>query len=129
MPLKCGVGNKKSLYIYIWRDPEDKRGVFANANINQDELNAWLNIQEQNNFYRVDYTNEIVREFDELHVDPYDYGVPGEQGRGAGIRRTKIWRFNRGLTKPLWRQMLSKIKYNVQTRQNKPSVCLCVAKH
>ena len=91
-----------------------QRGVFAN--INQDELNAWLEVQQQNPFFRVARTNRIVREFDQLNYAPYDYGVPGEQEGGAGIRRTITWRFITGLTKPLWRQMLRRIKYNVRTR-------------
>ena len=93
-----------------------QRCVFANANINQDELNAWLDVQEQNPFFRVDHTNEIVRGFDFLYYEPYDGGVPSQQERGAGIRRSIIWRFLEGLTKPLVRQMLNRIKYNVQTR-------------
>ena len=38
------------------------------------------------------------------------------QGRGAGIRRTRKWRFAHKLAKPLVPQMLNKIKYAVQTR-------------
>ena len=93
-----------------------QRGFFANANTNRDELNAWLDVQEQSPFMRAARTNEIVREFDLLDYEPYNGGVPGQQGRGAGIRRTIIWRFLEGLTKPLVRQMLNRIKYNVQTR-------------
>ena len=98
------------------RPRRQARGVFANANINQDEMSAWLDVQEQNPFFRVARTNRIVRESDFLDYEPYDGGVPGQQGRGAGIRRTIIWRIPTGLTKPLWRQMLSTIKYNVRTR-------------
>ena len=58
----------------------------------------------------------MVREFDLLDYESYDGGVPGQQGRVAEIRRTIIWRFLTSLTKPLVRQMLSRIKYNVQTR-------------
>ena len=96
------------------RPRRQERGVFANANINQDELNAWLDVQEQNPFFRVARTNAIVRDF--LDYERCDSGLPGQKGRGAGIRRTIIWRVLTGLTKPLWRQLLSRIRYNVRTR-------------
>ena len=44
------------------RPRRQERGVFANANINQDEWNAWLDVKEQNPFFRVAPTNEIVKE-------------------------------------------------------------------
>ena len=42
------------------------------------------------------------------------------QGRGAGIRRTRKWRFEHDdLTKRLVPQMMNKVKYAVQTRHKK----------
>ena len=38
------------------------------------------------------------------------------EGRGAGIRRTRKWRFAQDLAKPLVPQMMNKIKHVVQTR-------------
>ena len=52
------------------RPRRQARGVFANANINQDELNAWLDVQEQNPFFTVARTSRIVREFDVLVYEP-----------------------------------------------------------
>ena len=92
-----------------------QRGVFANANISQSELIDWLDAQEQKPFLRVARSNEIVEDFDPLH-EPYDGGEPGEQGRGGRRMRTIRWRFDRGLTEPLVRQMLNRIEHFVQTR-------------
>ena len=56
-----------------------------------------------------------MEDFDPLH-EPYDGGVPGEQGRGGSRMRTIKWRFDKGLTEPLVRQMLNRIEFNVRTR-------------
>ena len=88
-----------------------KRGVFANSNISQRDLIAWLDAQEQKPFLRVAFRNETVEDFDPLHrepeaaplqrecgfdeftlperiVDLYDVSERGEQGRGWRRRRT-----------------------------------------
>ena len=64
------------------------------------------------------------REFDEWPlperiVDLYDFGELGEQGRGAGKRRARKWRFDNGLTRPL----VSRIQC-AKKIQTKLSVCL-----
>ena len=91
-----------------------QRGVFANADINQQDLIAWLDAdaQEQKPFLRVVPIDETVEAFDPLYnepeaapaprergfdewplpermVDLYDVGELGVQGRGAGRRRTR----------------------------------------
>ena len=119
------------------RKPE--RGVFANSNISQRDLIAWLDAQEQQPFLRVAPRNETVEAFHPLHREPevapaqrdrgfgeftlperivalYDVGERGEQGREWGRRRTIKWRFDKGLTKPLVSQMLNRIRYSVRTR-------------
>ena len=107
-----------------------QQGVFANANINQHDLITWLDAQEQKTFLRVAPIDETVQAFDPLHrgrgdgdfaipariEEIYDRGERGLQGRGAGIRRTIKFCFERGLTKPLVPQMMNKIKQFVQTR-------------
>ena len=74
--------------------------------------------------------DETVEAFDSLHrglgaedfaipariLEIYDRGQQGMEGRGAGIRRTRKWRFADDLSKPLVPQMMNKIKYDVQTR-------------
>ena len=49
-------------------------------------------------------------------VDLYDAGELGAQGRGAGRRRTRKWRFDKGLTRSLAAHMLQKIRAHVRTR-------------
>ena len=79
---------------------------------------------------RVAPIDETVEAFNPLHrrrgADDFaiparieeicDRGQLGMQGRGAGMRRTRKWRFAHELTKPLVPQMLNKIKYAFQTR-------------
>ena len=112
------------------RPMRKERGVFANSNIRQREMIAWLDAQEQKPFLRVAPRNETVEAFDPLHrergvddfamperiVELYDAGERGEQGRLGKRRRTIKLRFHRGLTKPLVPQMLHKIKRSVYTR-------------
>ena len=121
------------------RPRRSERGVFANANISQRDLIAWLDAQEQNPFLRIASRNETVEAFVLLHrepevapaqrergfdeftlperiVDLYNVGERGEQGRGWGRRRTIKWRFEKELTKPLVSQMLNRIRYSVRTR-------------
>ena len=126
------------------RPKREERGVFANANINQRDLIAWLDAQEQKPFLRVAPIDETVEAFDPLHrgrgdddfaipariEEIYDRGERGLQGRDGGIRRTIKWRFKRGLTKPLVPQMMNKIKQIFSNKtQSKPAVCLQVTKH
>ena len=94
------------------------------------DLIAWLNAQQRKPFSRVAPTDEIEEAFDPLHrrlgaedlaiperiVEIYDRGQQGMEGRGAGIRRTRIWRFANNLAKSLVPQMMNKIKQAVQTR-------------
>ena len=119
------------------RRPE--RGVFANSNISQRDLIAWLDAQEQKPFLRVAPRNETVDACDPLHwkpevapaqrergfdeftlperiVDLYNVGERGKQSREWRKRRTIKWRFDKRLTKPLVSQMLYRIKYFVRTR-------------
>ena len=112
------------------RPRRQERGVFANSNISQRNLIAWLDAQEQKPFLRVAPRNETVEAFDPLNRERgdddfaiparirelYDAGERGQQGRPDEIRRTLKWRFTRGFTKPLVAQMMNKIKYSVQTR-------------
>ena len=121
------------------RPQRRQRGVFANANINQQDLIAWLDAQEQKHFLRVALIDETVEDFDPLYnetevapaprerefdewslpermVHLYDVGEIGEQGRGARRRRTRKWRFDKGLTRPLVSRMIHKIRYNVRRR-------------
>ena len=115
------------------------RGVFANSNISQRDLIAWLDAQEQKLFLRVAPRDETVEAFDPLHrepevapaprerdfdeltlperiVDLYAVAERGEQGRGWRRRRTIKWRFDKRLTKPLVKQMLHRRRYSVRTR-------------
>ena len=133
------VLSNRNIYIYMARPRRPERGVFANANISQRDLIAWLDAQEQNPFLRIASRNETVeafvlwhrepevapaqreRGFDEFTlperiVDLYNVGERGEQGRGWGRRRTIKWRFEKELTKPLVSQMLNRIRYSVRTR-------------
>ena len=94
------------------------------------DLNAWLDAQERKPFSRVDSIDEILEAFGPLRrrrgaddfaiptriLEIYDRGEQGMEGRGAGIRRTRKWRFANSLAKPLVPQMINKIKYAVQTR-------------
>ena len=96
----------------------------------QEDLNAWLDVQERKPFSRVDSIDEILEAFDPLCrrrgaadftipariLEIYDRGEQGTEGRGAGIRRTRKWCFEHDLVKPLVPQMMNKIKYAVQTR-------------
>ena len=109
-----------------------QRGVFANANINQQDLIAWLDAQEQKHFLRAAPIDETVEAFDPLYnepevapaprplpqriVDLYEAEELGEQERGAGIRRTKKWRFDKILTHSLVSRMLHKIRSSVRRR-------------
>ena len=45
-------------------------GVFAKANINQQDLIAWLDTQEQKPFLRVAGKDETVEAFDPLYNKP-----------------------------------------------------------
>ena len=79
------------------------------------DLIAWLDDQEQKPFLRVAPMDETVEAFDPLHrrcgaddfaipariEEIYDCGQRGMQGRGAGIYRTRTWRFTHELKKPL----------------------------
>ena len=94
------------------------------------DLIAWLDAQERKPFSRVAPTDEIVEAFDPLLrrrgdedfaitariLEIYDRSEQGMEGRGAGIRRTRKWRFAQDLAKPLVSQMMNKIKQVVQTR-------------
>ena len=95
------------------------------------DLIAWLDAQERKPFSRVAPIDETVEAFDPLNrarwygegfgvpariEEIYDRGQIGQQGRGAGFRRTRTWRFAHDLAKSLVPQMMNKIKYNVQTR-------------
>ena len=96
----------------------------------QEDLNAWLDVQERKPFSRVDSIDEILEAFDPLRrrrgaddfaipsriIEIYDHGQQGMEGRGAGIRRTRKWRFAHDLAKPLVPQMMNKIKYAISTR-------------
>ena len=109
-----------------------QRVVFANANINQQDLIAWLDAQEQKHFLRVAPIDETVEAFDPLYNEPdvapaprplpqrivglYEVEELGEQGRGAGRRRTIKWRFDKILTHSLVSRMLHKIRPNVRRR-------------
>ena len=86
----------------------------------QEDLIAWLGDQEQKPFLRISPIDESVAAFDPLYrrrgaddfaipariEEIYDRGQLGMQGRGAGIGRTRKWRFAHELKKP---QMLNKI--------------------
>ena len=92
------------------------------------DLIAWLDAQERKPFSRVAPIDETVEAFDPLHrgrgandfaipariEEIYDRGQIGQRGRGAGIRRTRTWRFSHDLAKSL----VAQIKYAVQTRHN-----------
>ena len=94
------------------------------------DLIAWLDAQERKPFSRVAPTDEIVEAFDPLLnrlgaedfalperiLEIYDRGQQEMEGRGAGIRRTRKWRFANNLAKSLVPQMINKIKQAVQTR-------------
>ena len=94
------------------------------------DLIAWLDAQEQKPFSRVALIDAIVEAFDPLLnrlgaedfaipdriLEIYDQGQQGMGGRGAGIRRTRKWRFEKDLAKSLVPQMMNKIKQAVQTR-------------
>ena len=94
------------------------------------DLIPWLDAQERKPFSRVAPIDETVEAFDPLHrrrgaadfaipariEEIYDIGQIGEQGSGAGIRRTQKWRFVHELAKPLVPQMMNKIKYAIPTR-------------
>ena len=69
---------KKS--IYVARPRRQERGVFANANISQRDLIAWLDAQEQKPFLRVAPINETVEAFDPLHMEPE--AAPAQRERG-----------------------------------------------
>ena len=109
-----------------------QRGVFANANINRQDLIAWLDAQEQKPFLRVAPLDETVEGFDLLYngpevapplgplpqrtVDLYEVVELGEEGRGTRIRRTKKWRFDKILSHSLVSRTLHKIRTNVRNR-------------
>ena len=109
-----------------------QRGVFANANINRQDLIAWLDAQEQKPFLRVAPLDETVEGFDPLYnepevapplgllpqriVDLYEVAELGEEGRGARIRRTKKWLFDKILSHSLVSRILHKIRTNVRNR-------------
>ena len=109
-----------------------QRSVFANANINRQDLISWLDAQEQKPFLKVFPLDETVEAFDPLYnepevappleplpqriVDPYEVAELGEQGRGARIWRTKRWRSDKILTHTLVSRMMHKIRTNVRSR-------------
>ena len=109
-----------------------QRGVFANANINKQDLIAWLDAQEQKPFLRVAPIDKTVEAFDPLYNKPevapalrqlpqrivglYEVTEHGEQGRGAERRRTIKWRFDTILSHSLVSRMLHKIRSNVRRR-------------
>ena len=62
------------------RPRRQERGVFANANISQRDLIAWLDAQEQKPFLRVAPINETVEAFDPLHMEPE--AAPAQRERG-----------------------------------------------
>ena len=123
---------KIKISIYIVRPRRRQRGVFENANINQQDLIAWLDAQEQKPFLRVAPLEETVETFDPLYnepevapaprplpqriVDLYEVEELGGQGRGAGRRRTKKWRFDKIMTHSFVSRMLHKIRSNVRRR-------------
>ena len=94
------------------------------------DLIAWLDAQERKPFSRVAFTDAIVEAFDPLLnrlgaedfaipdriLELYDRGQQGMEGRGAGIRRTRRWRFENIFAKSIVPQMMNKIKQAVQTR-------------
>ena len=114
------------------RPQRRRRGVFANANINQQDLIAWLDAEEQKHFLRVAPIDENVEAFDPLYNEPevapaprplpqrivglYEVTELGAQGRGARRRRTIKWRFDKILTHSLVSRMLHKIRSNVGRR-------------
>ena len=126
------VVRKIKISLYMARPQRRQRGVFANANINQQDLIAWLDAQEQKPFLRVAPLEETVEAFDPLYnepegapaprplpqriVDLYEVEELGEQGRGAGRRTTLKWRFDTILTHSLVSRMLHKIRSNVRRR-------------
>ena len=104
------------------------------------DLIAWLDAQEQKLFSRVAPTDAIVEAFDPLLnrlgaedfaiperiLEIYDRGQQGMEGRRAGMRRTRKWRFEQDLEKPLVPQMMNKIKQAVQTtRKHLPVSMMC----
>ena len=94
------------------------------------DLIAWLDAQELKPFSRVAPTDAIVEAFDPLLnrrgaedfaipdriLEIYDRGQQVMEGRRAGMRRTRKWRFEQDLAKSLVPQMMNKIKQAVQTR-------------
>ena len=122
------------------RPQRRQHGVFANANINQQDLIAWLDAQKQKHFLRVAPIDETVEAFEPLYnepevapaprplpqriVDLYEVEELGEQGRGAGRRRTIKWRFDKILTSSrVSHATQNKIRRPKKT-QTKLSVCL-----
>ena len=83
-----------------------ERGVFANSNIRQRELIAWLDAQEQKPLLRVASRTETVQAIDPLHrgrraddfriperiVEIYAAGEPGEQGMTIFVS-SGVWLF------------------------------------
>ena len=124
------VGRKIEISKYMARPRRRQRGVFANANINQQDLIAWLDAQEPKPLMRVAPLEETVEAFDPLYnepevapaqrplpqriVDLYEVEELGGQVRGAGIRRTKKWRFDKILTHSLVSRMLHKKRFSVR---------------
>ena len=117
---------------YMARPQRRQRGVFARANIKRQDLIASLDAQEQKPFLRAAPIDETVEVFDPLYnepevapplgllpqriVDLYEAEEQGVQGRGARIRRTKRWRFDKILTHTLVSRMMHKIRTNVRSR-------------
>ena len=56
-----------------------KTARFANANINQQDLIAWLDAQEQKHFLRVAPIDETVEAFDPLYNEPEVAPAPRER--------------------------------------------------
>ena len=114
------------------RPQRRRRSVFANANINQQDLIAWLDAQEQKHFLRVSPIDETVEAFDPLYNEPevapaprplpqrivglYEVEELGAQGRGARRMRSIKWRFDTILTHSLVSRMLHKIRAIVGSR-------------
>ena len=62
------------------RPQRRQQGVFEEANINQQDLIAWLDTQEQKPFLRVAGIDETVEAFDPLYNEPEVAPAPRDRG-------------------------------------------------